>query len=148
MQDAGMIPLWNERYKGADMADITDGTSNTIAIGEHSNFMFRVAGGKSDTRPGRGPGGMWSGGRGYPKWLGWTRNVTACRYPINALDIGNYTMEWTNTLHNGYRSAHVGGVQFVFGDGSVRFISENIDFGTTFNALCGRNDGTIIRYDF
>lgn len=144
MQDAGMIPVWNEVYDGPKMSSVTDGTSNTIAVGEHSNYMFRVDGGRADTRPGRGPGAMWSAGPGFHAWLGWTMNVTVPRWPINSLDIGNYTMEWTSTLHNGYRSTHTGGAQFCFGDGSVRFLSENIDFRNTFNALCGRNDGYVL----
>ena len=38
------------------------------------------------------------------------------------------------------RSLHVGGVNVTLGDGSVRFIGDNID-GDTFRALAGRNDG-------
>lgn len=144
MQDAGLITIWNARYAGAKMSSVTDGTSNTIMLGEHSDYMHKTDGKTSDTRPGRGPGGMWSAGPGYPKWLGWTNNVTAPRYPINCLNIGNYTQEWWTTLHNGYRSAHTGGVLFSFGDGSVHFISENIDFNNTYMGLCGRNDGWVL----
>ncbi len=148
MQDAGILSIWNERYKGTKMASVSDGTSNTIMIGEHSNFMFHADGGQSDTRPGRGPGALFGAGPCFPAWLGWTMNVTVPRYPINSLDIGNYTQEWASTLHNGYRSAHVGGTQFVFGDGSVRFVSQNIDFQDTFMAICGRNDGFVSSNDF
>ncbi|QDU37971.1 putative major pilin subunit [Maioricimonas rarisocia] len=38
------------------------------------------------------------------------------------------------------RSKHEGGVHSLLGDGAVRFISENIDWGT-YQALGGRNDG-------
>ncbi|MFT7630670.1 MAG: prepilin-type N-terminal cleavage/methylation domain-containing protein [Mariniblastus sp.] len=144
MQDAGVLSIRNEAYeKGSTFGKISDGTSNTIMLGEHSDFMYKVAGGKADSRPGRGHGGLFSAGRGYRAWLGWTRNVTVPRYPVNALDIGNYTMKWTNTLHNGYRSAHPGGVQFAMGDGSVQFLTDEVDFRTTFMALSGRNDGAI-----
>ncbi|HWL07645.1 MAG TPA: DUF1559 domain-containing protein [Planctomicrobium sp.] len=47
-----------------------------------------------------------------------------------------------NTLSHA-RSHHVGGVQGTLGDGSVRFISENID-RTTFRNLGSRNDGFTI----
>ena len=142
MQDAGVLSIRNEVYlEGSTFAYVSDGSSNTIAIGEHSDYMYRIGGGKADTRPGRGFGGAWSAGRGFHAWLGWTRNVTVPRYPINAQDIGNYTMEWTNTLHNGYRSAHHGGVMFAMGDGSVRFVKETIDFSDVFMAMAGRNDG-------
>ena len=33
--------------------------------------------------------------------------------------------DWRN--NQGFSSLHVGGAQFTFGDGSVHFISENID---------------------
>ncbi len=31
---------------------------------------------------------------------------------------------------NGYKSEHQGGLQLVLGDGSVRFISDNINYNT------------------
>lgn len=145
MQDAGLISLWNERYNGTEFRDVTDGTSNTILVGEHSDWLVDPAGQRSDSRPGRENGGAWAAGRGFHAWLGWTRNVTVPRWPINSLYIGNYTMAWGSTLHNGYRSAHPGGVQFVMGDGSVRFVSESIDFRDTFMALSGRNDGFVVQ---
>ncbi len=141
MQDAGLVSIWNERFKGAKMANVTDGTSNTIAVGEHSDFMFLADGTREDARPGRGPGGAWAAGPCFHAWLGWTMNITAARYPINSLYSGNYTQRWASTLHNGYRSAHTGGSQFCMGDGSVRYVSENIDFENTFMALSGRDDG-------
>ncbi|WP_237228423.1 DUF1559 domain-containing protein [Rubinisphaera sp. JC750] len=42
-----------------------------------------------------------------------------------------------------YRSYHDGGAQFLLGDGSVRFISENID-RTTFNELATRAGGEVV----
>jgi len=42
-----------------------------------------------------------------------------------------------------YRSYHTGGAQFVLGDGSVRFISENIA-QVTFNALATRAGGEVV----
>lgn len=41
------------------------------------------------------------------------------------------------------RSWHVGGVQAVLGDGSVRFISDNINIGT-WRALAGKSDGLTV----
>ena len=148
MQDAGLVSIWNERFTGAKFGSVTDGTSNTIAIGEHSDFMYHADGTKEDARPGRGPGGAWAAGPCFHKWLGWSMNVTVPRYPINSIFSGNYTQQWNSTLHNGYRSAHTGGAQFCMGDGSVRFVSDSIDFDTTFMALSGRDDGYVINGDY
>jgi len=44
---------------------------------------------------------------------------------------------------HGARSKHTGGVQALLGDGSVRFLSENIDWDT-YQRLGGRNDGLTV----
>jgi prepilin-type N-terminal cleavage/methylation domain-containing protein/prepilin-type processing-associated H-X9-DG protein len=148
MQDTGIVGILNERYTGPKIASITDGTSNTIAVGEHSNFERAIDGARTDTRPGSGPGGMWNAGPCFFASGGWTHNITAVRFPINHLRFNsNATNRASTGLHNGYRSPHTGGVQFVFGDGSVRFISDSIDHGIAFNALCGRDDGTVVNVE-
>ncbi|MCS5630418.1 MAG: DUF1559 domain-containing protein, partial [Pirellulaceae bacterium] len=40
----------------------------------------------------------------------------------------------------GFKSRHKGGAQFVLVDGSVQFLSENIDY-VTYNRLGDRRDG-------
>lgn len=153
MQNAGVITIFNQRYKKNKIAAISDGTSNTLAIGENSNFMTDIRDGtRRDSRPGRGHGGAWAAGLAHWNTVssfrgggGYTRNLTACRAPINFARWNNNGTFYNSTgLHAGYHSAHTGGAQFVLADGSVHFISENIDFGRTFNALCGKNDGTVI----
>ena len=44
---------------------------------------------------------------------------------------------------DGFKSLHEGGCQFVLGDGSVRFISENID-RLTYARLGDQHDGGVI----
>ena len=44
-------------------------------------------------------------------------------------------------------SAHAGGAQFALGDGSVRFLSENIEPGVL-QSLGHRSDGKLIGDDF
>jgi hypothetical protein len=45
--------------------------------------------------------------------------------------------------NNPLNSAHTGGIQGLLGDGSVRFISDNIDM-QTLRLLCSRNDGRVL----
>ncbi len=134
---------------GAKLRDITDGTTNTIAIGE-----------------------AWGGGRykvdaNYGPW-GLTGTHTCCHLytPSNSstvLDIttisvvsgtGTYATQFKiNAAYNGdaqkrqyawgYGSGHTGGAQVVLGDGSVKFLSENID-ALTFWRLTYIHDGQTI----
>ena len=46
-------------------------------------------------------------------------------------------------LWHGFGSEHTGGAHFTLGDGSVRFISDNIDF-TTYNRLGTVSDGNVL----
>jgi prepilin-type processing-associated H-X9-DG protein len=101
------------------MADITDGTSNTLAVGEDS---FNI-----------GQGAIWPGIRNSDSNPG---DV------IGAVD-GNDLLNGTQNS-NGFSSQHPGGVQFVLCDGSVTFISENVDHATTMARLAQRNDGNVV----
>lgn len=111
------------------MADCRDGLSNTIYIGEVrpecSNHMRQ---------------GWLAANNG--------QGMASTLYPIN-LDTCNDDMStgcrWVNNWTNefGFRSRHVGGAQFVLGDGAVRFISENIDH-EAYNRLGAKADGLTV----
>lgn len=85
--------------------DITDGTSNTFAVGE-------VVAGKSD----------------FTSWYFWNHATATAGIPLNHYQNNVFA---GNDFANNYSfaSQHTGGGQFTLGDGSVRFISENIDLG-------------------
>jgi len=91
--------------------DITDGTSNTIAVGERI-FNPCDAAVWVGTRNYNGCGNI--GLRHHLAWV--TGNNTRINSPS------------TRGCRLGYSSLHPGGAQFVFCDGKVRFISENIHF--------------------
>jgi prepilin-type N-terminal cleavage/methylation domain-containing protein/prepilin-type processing-associated H-X9-DG protein len=114
----------------AAIEQIPDGTSHTIALGEvlpDCNFeLIRF--------------GWWHSQAFY----GHTS------VPINYDSCGQTRPGWPapqtcNTFFNyntnaGFKSRHPGGAQFAFADGSVHFISENIDF-RNYNRLGDRRDG-------
>jgi prepilin-type N-terminal cleavage/methylation domain-containing protein len=107
------------RYQwSAKIAQITDGTSNTIAMGE-------VIG-------------------SYCNWQnGWsTQNFATTAWAPNYTNLF-FKTNGGNPDCIGYRSNHVGGIHVVLCDGSVRFISNNID-GNTYNYIQGRADGNVV----
>lgn len=92
--------------------DFDDGTSNTFIVGERETPNCRAA--------------TWVGVRN-PRGSG-TRGIFQHTAHARAL-INSPVQPWSANKGCGesFASMHVGGSQFVFGDGSVKFISENID---------------------
>ncbi len=132
----GMIVYSGPGRPAASMADIADGTSNTFGVGEQSDFYYEADGTKRDWRACNHDGRSWSCGAGGE--TDWWLNTTIVRYPIN----WNGTATEANAgyrRHTIIRSAHPGGANLALADGSVRFVSDAVDF-TTFIRLCDRED--------
>lgn len=113
------------------MADVTDGLSNTIFFGE-------VRAGCSKHLDDYG----WfrAHGMGMNTTL-FPINFDTCHEQSENLGEGrecNYKCTWNSEF--AFRSAHPGGAGFLLGDGSVRFLSETIDF-TTYQYLGAKADG-------
>ncbi|WP_237225564.1 DUF1559 domain-containing protein [Rubinisphaera sp. JC750] len=120
--------------------DITDGLSNTLIVGER---IYEKSDG-SGNRPAAGTGWLTCGADGnhnsrMASGLGGGHRLLNC--PEN------------NECRRAFLSNHKGGVQFVLADGSVRFISENIDHNTdtsnkredsTLEYLLSIRDGQVI----
>jgi prepilin-type processing-associated H-X9-DG protein len=114
--------------------DVLDGTSNVLMVGERSMTP--------PTRPFSVDWRSWV--RGNNGGSGTTKNI---HYPINApnfyrwvVGVGSNTINNFNDLPMG--SNHPGGTHFLLGDGSVRFLSDNINFGT-YVVLSSRATGEV-----
>lgn len=116
--------------------DITDGSSNTLMIGE---FAWLGSGGPD----------------GEKLFAGWTAGITSAdtgggahgsaycmknvRHPINA--VGKHLV--TNQNDVSFGSEHAGGCHFLLGDASCTFINENIEL-RIYQAMASRNGDEVL----
>ena len=108
--------FWGNSFRR--IRDITDGTSNTLMVGEKSVI---------------GRSGLWMG-------------VRSNFHESDAVSDTSWA-SGLNLSDTGFSSRHPGGVQFVLCDGSVRFISEKVASspqGSIFQALGTCNGGEVI----
>jgi len=121
---SGGTALNNTKYNGTfdhnsktKIRDYTDGTSNTIVIGERAYKLGNIYPEAST---------LWAV---YHLIQANARRIHGLVFSgkglINSTNQSNSTHQ--NTSRIGLSSLHVGGVQVLLGDGSVRFLSENID---------------------
>jgi prepilin-type N-terminal cleavage/methylation domain-containing protein/prepilin-type processing-associated H-X9-DG protein len=141
------------------MADVSDGTSNTILIGETLPEFCEFQ--RYNSTDKKDPG--WAGGNSVAQgntiqpinWKvdpvpasaappsNWSSSCADCNSTTNpsgdkARCLWNWSVTW------GFKSNHTGGANFAFADGSVRFISETIDH-QTYQYLGCRNDGQPVK---
>ncbi|MES2791128.1 MAG: DUF1559 domain-containing protein [Planctomycetota bacterium] len=119
------------------MRDITDGSSNTFALGEVSDLQWAILDGGPNT------GGMW-GGMPFHKKEDYVVRTTDPTHPLNRSTPTSTTPAYGMINDNdGFGSMHTGGAYFAFGDGHVRFISQNIDI-TIYGRLGDKADGFVL----
>lgn len=117
-------------------ADITDGSSNTLMFGEKC------------AQPANYEQGDWCDDRGWSD--GWDPDIIrGSNFPF-LRDANNSSLHpdpltgWTIDVCWSLGSAHPGGANFCFGDGSVRFLAYVID-RSILDCLGNRSDGTTLR---
>jgi prepilin-type N-terminal cleavage/methylation domain-containing protein len=144
MSGAGALICTNTTGGGAvSLASILDGTSNQLVIGEQSGWGYSTTSNAIDMRT----------AKTYSNWMGCSygdrlMNMTTIRYAINSLNTSDTTKPMLyvsgNSANNaGLFSQHTGGVQTLFGDGAVRFLSDSLDL-TTLKNLSTRADGQVL----
>lgn len=130
--------------------DCTDGTSNTMILGESSDYAFDAAGAKQHIDPSWPHG--WPMGGGGPATITDTTNtnatdrwfnLTSIRYPIGTQTYALPGVCHNHGSNNPLLSAHPGGTQIALTDASARFLSETIDLATLKN-LADRDDRQVI----
>ncbi len=118
-----------------NMANVQDGTSSTIFVGEILNRC---------TDHGSGWWNYNGGGNAHASTVVPVNDMTTCPNEPNPTNPSctaqnNWNYSW------GFRSEHAGGAQFLFVDGSTHFISENIDH-ESYQRLGGRADGQTVAF--
>ncbi|MFO0954286.1 MAG: DUF1559 domain-containing protein [Isosphaeraceae bacterium] len=149
------------------ISSITDGTSNTVMIGEKSRYIDEPAGSNFNfvNVAGWFAGPPWTG---TPAWN--DTRVTSLAYVVPKLnsppaknlggsvppcisgssplatDNPSWVTQCTNLGQWGFRSNHPGGANFAFADGSVKFLKESINLGV-YRALGTKAFGEVISAD-
>ncbi|QDT96871.1 DUF1559 domain-containing protein [Gimesia aquarii] len=120
------------RQSNVAIRDITDGTTNTLLLGEISS------------KP--------AGSNSYRAWIQGASNGNhsfasyACKNLKDGIGASGWNSGNADRLFNDvdFGSNHTGGAHFLMADGSVRFISENINFAT-YQAAGSRDDGLTLQ---
>ncbi len=131
------------------IGEISDGTNNTMAVGESVHpHPFGMGGGYNNMDVG-GPTSWYHGGNVVLPLTTMAecqdngRNLLHTYYPLNSWHI-----PMAHNFENDppYGSEHPGGAQFVFCDGHVQFLSDIIDM-KVYRALSTRSGGETIPAD-
>lgn len=131
------------------MRDVTDGTSNVIAVGERA-WQYNATDANGDRRQVESKAGL---GIVMRATTDSDRACFGCGYS-DALGVAGTGINHNSLLNSGgtydvtrsrstYSSSHTGGAQFLLADGSVHFLSENIDINL-FETLGERDSGDIV----
>ncbi len=112
------------------LTDITDGTSNTIMLGEKCLNLYYIAGGDSGDNT------------GFQCGYSWDTLRAAVVVPQRNANLGNAGAQ----VSDYFGSAHPSGMNAAFADGTVHIIPFNVALAN-FQNLCQINDGNTVTFD-
>jgi prepilin-type N-terminal cleavage/methylation domain-containing protein/prepilin-type processing-associated H-X9-DG protein len=115
---SGIFWAWGSNV-GINM--VTDGTSNTFMAGEQIRAITR-----------------------WNAWVQANQSIGSTAVPLNYKLVPPNVENWTRQYT--FRSLHPGGANFVFTDGSVKFVKTTINFNI-YQALSTRDKGEIVSSD-
>jgi prepilin-type processing-associated H-X9-DG protein len=123
--------------RGVPVAQITDGTSNTMMVGEQSDWCVDSNGSLIDNCRSDHQHGFQMGiNPNNPQQF----NLTCVIHPIGETSKSAYGVETNNSP---IASAHPGGATVLMADSSVQFLSKSTAIATLYN-LCNRNDNNTL----
>jgi prepilin-type processing-associated H-X9-DG protein len=146
----GALAIYNASTNPQNtVAKITDGTSNTIMLGEcagredvwRKRTMTKLDYGAGNIRA---RGGAWSTNDNVYT-IG--QRITTNYGPGTSTIPGNLAINNSNEYGHCFYSFHEGGANFVFADGSIRLLSENMDL-MVLGSLVTRTGGEVVSGDF
>jgi prepilin-type processing-associated H-X9-DG protein len=127
------------RYVPCKIADVTDGTSNTMLAGDKWVPSIAYAGGSTGDQ--RGP----MGGYGRNIARSTVSNPTYCPNPTRDSPLSQSDQQSWNCEFS-FGGAHPSGINAVFVDGSVHHLKYGIN-PNVFNMLGHKSDGSAIQLD-
>ena len=113
------------------ISDVTDGTTNTIMLGEF-NYGLEDYLWSAFSCPTLAGEVRWGGHRWAPAYPGVSLGHTDGDFNVNL-----------SANRSVWRSDHIGGAQFALTDGSVQFVNQSVDADILDN-LASRNDGNVL----
>jgi prepilin-type N-terminal cleavage/methylation domain-containing protein/prepilin-type processing-associated H-X9-DG protein len=126
---------------------ITDGLSNTLLVGEQSNYCYTDAGQPRRTAAAFVNGWL-TGTRAlgvppnYGDWLSPSYNLATVRYSLNERRYDLPGIYENIGANNPLLSPHAGTVNLLYGDGSVRPASDSLDV-RVLKSIATRDEGSI-----